>query len=64
MTLDQALEAFRKNPSYDSAVIFNKTISEYRKEGMIEKDTFNKYFEEVAMYLLITDPIITWKIGI
>lgn len=57
MTLDQALDEFRRNPSFDTAVTLNKTISEYRNDGMIEKDTFNSYFEEVATYFLIVDPI-------
>ena len=57
MTLDQVIDAFHRNPSFNTAREFNTILHQYRTDGIISIDTFNKYFEEVATYFLVVDPI-------
>ena len=57
MTLDQAVDAFHSNPNSNTAKVFNRILQQYHHNGMIEADTFNKYFEEVVTFFLVEDPI-------
>lgn len=51
MTLDEALDAFTANPSYETAVALIKEANQYWQDGMIEDSTFAKIIEPTIAFL-------------
>lgn len=57
VTLDDAIIAFHNNPSEEIVVTFYEILTEAHKNDSITTDTYNRYCEEIFMFIIITDPV-------
>jgi hypothetical protein len=48
MTLDEAVEKFRSEPTQVNAVVLAYEVTSYHDDGMIEASTVAAYYDEIS----------------